>query len=185
MTSIARRPFQIRSREDAVSVTFNPLRAALPAPSEEEEDEDEEERLEGGVSPAAVQNDLCERIKIGCHEVLHEMGIGHSERTHQNALQRWCSDEHIPFDPERVMPLTFRGAYVGQIRSDLVVGVPSASNRVVLELKNYTAKGGGTIISAAIIQCRRYMECAGIAYGMVIGFPTRKGADMIFQHVSL
>lgn len=71
--------------------------------------------------------DLYAEVSRAARVVYTALGPGLSEVVYQNAL---CLELTPPVERERVLPVFFKGSYVGIVRPDIVL-----DGRVVLELK--------------------------------------------------
>ena len=70
---------------------------------------------------------LYEEVARAARVVYAALGPGLSEVVYQNAL---CLELTPPVERERVLPVFFKGSYVGTVRPDIVL-----DGRVVIELK--------------------------------------------------
>lgn len=82
------------------------------------------------IEPAAahlVYQDLYDEVVRAVTVVYSALGPGLSEVVYQNAL---CLELTPPVERERVLPVFFKGSYVGTVRPDLVL-----DGSVVIEIK--------------------------------------------------
>lgn len=92
------------------------------------------------------------------------LGVGHEEAVYQKALLVELRLAGLSCDTERVVPIMYRGCFVGHGRADIVVhSYPEA----VVELK---AQYGG-IGPKEGAQVRKYLTGLGLHLGYVLNFP--------------
>src|SRR5688572_29381415 len=78
---------------------------------------------------------VTERI-IGCAIGVHkELGAGLLESAYETALCIELANTRIRFERQRVIPLVYKGAQVGEYRPDLIV-----EDQVVVEIKSVDRK---------------------------------------------
>jgi GxxExxY protein len=112
--------------------------------------------------------------------VLAELGIGFAECIYQKALEYELRDVCMKVESEVVIPVYYRGAYVGSSRADLVVttatgGPASGSSFVyILELKAVARKLG----AGDIAQLKTYLRNnnLGAREGFLVNFYQGRGA---------
>jgi GxxExxY protein len=100
-------------------------------------------------------------VKQAANKVFSTLGAGFSERVYHNAMEVLLKKEGIAFKSEHVIPVTFEGVEVGNVRADLVV-----NENIVVELKSVKSITGGHVT-----QCEMYMKLTNIPSGLVINFP--------------
>ena len=99
-------------------------------------------------------------------DIWESLGPGYSERVYHNAFEIALREEGLSYEPERILPVTFRGHNVGNLRADLIV-----SGKFILELKS-TSKLKDEFRN----QIRNYMKLTGLKAGVLINFPDKMGA---------
>ena len=115
---------------------------------------------------------LLDRITDMANDIFNVLGHGHSEAVYQAAFLVALQDESLPFETERVIPVTFRNRQVGTIRADIIVDY-----ELVIELKS--VPNPESALADTIEQCRMYMRYTDINHGVVILFPKRPTALLI------
>jgi GxxExxY protein len=118
-----------------------------------------------------------DRIKDMANDIFNVLGHGHSEAVYQAAFLIALQDANLPFETERVIPVTFRNRQVGTIRADIIV-----NHELVIELKS--VPNPESALADTIEQCRMYMRYTNIDHGLVILFPRRPTA-LLIEHVVL
>lgn len=99
-------------------------------------------------------------------DIWEALGPGYSERVYHNAFEIALRQEGLSYESERILPVTFRGHNVGNLRADLIV-----SGQFILELKS-TSKLKDEFRN----QIRNYMKLTGLKAGVLINFPDKSGA---------
>jgi GxxExxY protein len=94
-------------------------------------------------------------------EVFSILKSGLTERVYHNAMEVQLRERGIPYETERIIPITFKEHVVGFVRADLLV-----NKTIVVELKS-VAK----LKQEHVDQCGRYMKLLGYPEGIVINFP--------------
>jgi GxxExxY protein len=107
-------------------------------------------------------------------EVAESLGAGHLESIYHAAMAVELRQAGIMYESEQVMPVTYKGAYVGTVRADIIV-----NKECVLEFK-ISGK-----IEDAKQQARQYMKLQGISYGFVVMFPKSDGGAVQFVDARL
>lgn len=92
---------------------------------------------------------------------VYTLGGGYSERVYHNAVEVLLRKAGIPYETERIVPITFRGHIIGNLRADIIV-----NNEIVLEFK--TIK---TLNDQAEVQARNYLSLTGLKKAYLINFP--------------
>jgi GxxExxY protein len=67
----------------------------------------------------------------------------------------------IPYETERIVPITFQGHVIGNLRADIII-----NNEIVLEFK--TIK---TLNDQVEMQARNYLSLTGLKKAYLINFP--------------
>ena len=107
-----------------------------------------------------MQDNLCETLVEFAKEIFAAMGTGHSERVYHNAFlaQLRCRGE--PYDSEVMVPLHYKGSFVGFIRLDVVV-----RGRVVVEFKVWH-----DIRKTDVQQLEKYLRHTKYTKGLLLNF---------------
>ena len=103
-------------------------------------------------------------------EIFQELGSGYNECVYHNAFEVCLRSHGIQYESERIVPITFQGHVIGNLRSDLIV------NGIVIELKAVK-----TVNEAMRIQVQNYLKLTGLKQGILINFPL--GADKIQSEI--
>ena len=89
------------------------------------------------------------------------LGPGYSERVYHNAMEVLLRGRHVPYESERIIPISFEGHVVGNLRADIII-----NNETVLEFKAIK-----TLNESAEIQCHNYLRLTGLKTAYLINFP--------------
>ena len=92
---------------------------------------------------------------------VYTLGGGYSERVYHNAMEVLLRKGGIPYETERIVPITFQGHVIGNLRADIIV-----NNEIVLEFK--TIK---TLNDQTEMQARNYLSLTGLKKAYLINFP--------------
>jgi len=92
--------------------------------------------------------------------VYENLGPGHAECTYHNAMAVALRLRAIPYESEKIVPVSYEGHTVGHRRADIIV-----DRRLVLEFKA-VAK----INDAAVTQARSYLELLDLERAYIINF---------------
>ena len=98
-------------------------------------------------------------------DIWTSMGPGYSERVYHNAFEIALRDEGLSYESERILPVSYRGHNVGNLRADLIV-----SGKFILELKSTSR-----LKDEFRNQIRNYMKLTGLKAGVLINFPDKVG----------
>lgn len=98
-------------------------------------------------------------------DIWKSMGPGYSERVYHNAFEIALRDEGLSYESERILPVSYRGHNVGNLRADLIV-----SGKFILELKSTSR-----LKDEFRNQIRNYMKLTGLKAGVLINFPDKSG----------
>ena len=109
-------------------------------------------------TPAIIGAEI-EQIATAVYEGL---GVGHSESTYRNALELEAEMKGWSVQREVVIPITYKGKYVGQGRCDLIL---TKGPSIILELKAVRQRK-----PEALLQLQNYLLRTGISFGYVINF---------------
>ena len=105
-------------------------------------------------------DDLIYRV-IGCMiEVHKELGPGFLEGAYHRALEIELAHQHIGFEPEHEIELTYRGKSIGVHRLDLLI-----ENELVVELKTVEA-----LHKKHYAQVRSYLKAKNKPVGLLANF---------------
>lgn len=92
---------------------------------------------------------------------VYTLGGGYSERVYHNAMEVVLRKAGIPYETERIVPITFQGHVIGNLRADIII-----NNEIVLEFK--TIK---TLNDQVEMQARNYLSLTGLKKAYLINFP--------------
>src|SRR6267142_3387687 len=98
-------------------------------------------------------------------DIYRTLGSGHSEAAYQKAMEVGLRLQHVRFEAQKVIELTYQNHYIGEENIDLLVELNS--QKVLVELKA-TNLGLGP---AEEQQPRNYMRGLHVEVGMRINFP--------------
>ena len=107
-------------------------------------------------------------------EVYEELGPGYSERVYHNAVEVMLREKHIPYESERIIPISFRGHVIGNMRADIIV-----NNETVLEFK--TIK---TLNDAAELQGHNYLRLTGLKTAYLVNFPPHPDREVEIRKIA-
>jgi GxxExxY protein len=100
---------------------------------------------------------------IGCAISVHrELGPGFIESIYEQALALEFSAQGIAFAQQKVVPVSYRGTYIGEHRLDFHV-----EDRLVVELKAVKALED---VHFAIV--RSYLKATHLDHGLILNFST-------------
>lgn len=106
--------------------------------------------------------DTCIEI---AQDIWETLGPGYSERVYHNAFEIALRQAGLSYETERILPVSFRGHNIGNLRADLIV-----QGQFILELKST-----GRLKDEFRNQIRNYMRLAGLKFGILINFPDKSG----------
>jgi GxxExxY protein len=94
-------------------------------------------------------------IKACSKRVFKELGTGWQEFIYQNAMEVALRTEHIAYETQRNLPITFMGHVVGESKPDLIVWVTKGSKKtaIVIDLK-----ADSSIKEDHSVQVQRYIK---------------------------
>lgn len=104
--------------------------------------------------------DLIRKIAF---DIWSELGPGYSERVYHNSFEIALREAGLSYETERILPITFRGHNVGNLRADLIV-----SGKFIVELKSVSK-----IKDEFRIQIKNYIRLTEIPRGILINFPDK------------
>jgi GxxExxY protein len=109
----------------------------------------------------AMPNEQLTHTIIGAAiEVHRHLGPGLSEAIYERALQLELAFREIPFQSQVAIPMTYKGAPIGDYFADLII-----AERVIVELKAVTA-----LHNAHISQVVSYLRATNLHLGLLINF---------------
>jgi GxxExxY protein len=108
-----------------------------------------------------MENDLPAMAR----KIWAELGPGFSERVYHNAFEVELRLRGIPYETERILPITYEGHNVGNLRADLVI-----DGQIIVELKSTTK-----LKDEFENQAKNYMRLTGIPSALLINFPAVSG----------
>ena len=100
-------------------------------------------------------------IEAFATKIYSQLGPGFSERVYHNAMEVMLRQYNVPYETERIVPITFEGHVIGNVRADIII-----NNTVVLEFK--TIK---TLNDQAELQAQNYLNLTDLKIAYVINFP--------------
>jgi len=114
------------------------------------------------------KEDISKNKKVTLHDIgmlveliYDTLGPGYSERVYHNAMEVLLRARHVPYESERIIPISFEGHVVGNLRADIII-----NNETVLEFKAIK-----TLNESAEIQCHNYLRLTGLKTAYLINFP--------------
>ena len=93
-------------------------------------------------------------------QVWNELGPGYSESIYHKALEVLLREKNIPYETERIIPVTFHGHNVGHLRADLII-----QGTIIIELKSVK-----NMTESCRQQLRNYMKLLNYSKGYLINF---------------
>jgi GxxExxY protein len=94
-----------------------------------------------------------------------DLGPGYSERVYHNAMEVMLRGINIRYETERIIPITFKGHVIGNLRADIVV-----ENKLIVELKAIKS-----LKEENKVQAKKYIELTGLPCTLLINFPQPSG----------
>lgn len=101
--------------------------------------------------------------------VYDELGPSFSESVYHRAIEVLLRENGIPYETERIVPVTFHGYTIGNMRADLVIRDP----QMVVELKS--TRG---LNESNRNQIRSYLRLMDIEHGLLVNFGSFDGLQM-------
>lgn len=92
---------------------------------------------------------------------VYTLGAGYSERVYHNAMEVLLRERHIPYETERIVPITFHGHVIGNLRADIII-----NNEIVLEFKAIKS-----LSDQVELQGQNYLNLTGLKIAYLINFP--------------
>jgi len=111
-------------------------------------------------------------IKLYANNVFKVLGPGYNECVYHNALAVALRKKGIPYETERIIPITYDNHVIGNLRADIII-----DNSIILELKAVKC-----ITESMKFQLTNYKNLTGINNGMIINFPQRSDIDVCDFH---
>lgn len=102
-------------------------------------------------------------IHSSARQIWQSLGPGFSERVYHNAMEVCLRKAGVPYETERVIPVTFMNHTLGNLRADLIV-----DNRFVVELKSVRS-----LKDEHRTQTKAYLKLLGLTEAVLINFPTQ------------
>lgn len=103
-------------------------------------------------------------VRSMAQSIWSALGPGYSERVYHNAFEVELRKRNIPYETERIIPVTYDGHNVGNVRSDLII-----DHKIVIEIKAVSR-----MTDQYRTQIQKYMELTGCKEGYLINFPNDK-----------
>ena len=108
--------------------------------------------------------------------VFDSLGVGFSERIYHNALEVIFRLNNIPYESERIVPVSFLNHVIGNIRADLIA-FHTSDSPIVIELKAVNS-----INSSMIHQSLSYLKMTHIKKALLVNFSPQ---GLQVEHVHL
>jgi hypothetical protein len=89
------------------------------------------------------------------------LGPGYSECVYHRAFEVSLRKLGIPYETERIVPITFDEHVIGNLRIDLIV-----DGTIIVELKAISK-----LNEAAKIQAKNYLKLTGLQKAILVNFP--------------
>jgi GxxExxY protein len=114
-----------------------------------------------GVSRSILmEGELTEKILGAAFKVLNKLGTGFLEKVYENALSIELRRGDLLVEPQKVFPVKYEGAIVGEYQADLVV-----AGKVIVECK--AVSNMDSVHEAQLIN---YLKASGVHVGLLINF---------------
>jgi GxxExxY protein len=94
-------------------------------------------------------------------EEVYTLGAGYSERVYHNAMEVLLRKLGIPYESERIVPITFKDHVIGNLRADIII-----DNQIVLEFKAIK-----NLNDQVELQAYNYLNLTGLKTAYLINFP--------------
>ena len=107
---------------------------------------------------------MADTIREIAQSVWSALGPGYSERVYHNAMEVALRRRGVPYETERIIPVTYDGHNVGNVRSDLII-----DHKIVIEIKAVSR-----MTDQYRTQIQKYMELTNCKEGYLINFPNDK-----------
>jgi len=109
-----------------------------------------------------AHEDLTGRIISCAIEVHKALGPGFLESVYETALLIELRHAGLQVEQQKILPITYRGAIIGEHRLDLLV-----ENKIIVELKAISALED---IHFAVV--RSYLKASHLEHGLLLNFAT-------------
>ena len=110
--------------------------------------------------------DVTDVIAELAKDIYRTLGSGHSEAAYQKAMEVGLRLQHVRFEAQKVIELTYENHYIGEENIDLLVESAS-QQKVIVELKATNQQLGPPEEQ----QLRNYMKGLRVELGVLINFP--------------
>lgn len=120
------------------------------------------------------EDKITEKI-IGCAIEVHKnLGPGLLEKIYENALCVELSTNNIKFEPQKPLPVNYKGKYLGDYIIDILV-----ENKIVVEIKS--VERHDPVFEAQILS---YMKLGRFKLGLLINFNSKLLKNGIKRYIS-
>src|SRR6056300_599935 len=99
---------------------------------------------------------------------VYTLGAGYSERVYHNGMEVLLRKAGIPYETERIVPITFQGHVIGNLRADIII-----NNEIVLEFKTIKS-----LNDQVELQAQNYLNLTGLKKAYLINFPPFPDRDV-------
>lgn len=100
------------------------------------------------------------------YEVYNTLGYGFKEEVYQEAMQRECNLQHIPYEPQKLIRLYYKGEQMDKYyQADLL-----CYGKIIVELKAVSDLTG-----EHTEQLLNYLKATGIEVGLLLNFGSSEG----------
>jgi|SRR5205809_4042999 len=110
--------------------------------------------------------DITDVITELAKDIYRTLGSGHSEAAYQKAMEVGLRLQHVRFEAQKVIELTYQNHYIGEENVDLLVA-SNSQQKVLVELKATNQELGPPEEQ----QLRNYMRGLHVELGVLINFP--------------
>ncbi len=107
-----------------------------------------------------MPENMVDQIKKIAEELFEALGNGQSESVYDTAFGVGLRSAGIPYESQKIVPVTYKGTYVGYLQPDYVVA------GAVVELKTAVS-----ITDGFRSQLEKYMRQMKLKTGIIINFP--------------
>jgi GxxExxY protein len=104
---------------------------------------------------------MADTVRSVAQSIWSALGPGYSERVYHNAFEVELRKRGVPYETERIIPITYDGHNVGNVRADIII-----DKKIVIEIKSVRR-----MTEEFRIQIQKYMELTGCKEGYLINFP--------------
>jgi GxxExxY protein len=99
---------------------------------------------------------------------VYTLGAGYSERVYHNGMEVLLRKSGIPYETERIVPITFPGNVLGNLRADIII-----NNEIVLEFKTIKS-----LNDQVELQAQNYLNLTGLKKAYLVNFPPFPNRDV-------